>query len=287
REVRPGGIVGRLASAEVRVVDPRLSEAHALVTMRAGAFQLLSLRGSLLVDGSYETTIELEPGIQVELAEGIVLTVLEVVLPEDVLAVVVHDRAVHLWADAYSLVFSPEPELVPGYRPGSPFYVISSGSGWLAQVDGGSAVAVAPHDQWTVREIDLRAVAIPLAEVAGSATATTPGSYGSGALHISGRYETVHLARPGREPVVFDGLMARLVTTLGEMNVPSPWEVLAQELWGPLSDRELFRQRYDRLVARLRLRLREHGIRDDLVRLTGTGNVELFLHPGDRFEFEG
>ena len=43
-----------------------------------------------------------------------------------------------------------------------------------------------------------------------------------------------------------------------------------------------WRKSWDRALARLRERLREAGLREDLVRPDGRGNVELFLRPGDQ-----
>jgi hypothetical protein len=42
------------------------------------------------------------------------------------------------------------------------------------------------------------------------------------------------------------------------------------------------RRRLDVALSRLRQRLREHGIRADLVRMTGLGQIELFLHERDQ-----
>ena len=68
------------------------------------------------------------------------------------------------------------------------------------------------------------------------------------------------------------------------MAAPVPWEVLAGELWPELDpnlDRDRLRKNFDRVLRRLRLKLREHNLRDDLVRSDGQGNYELLLHAGD------
>lgn len=65
---------------------------------------------------------------------------------------------------------------------------------------------------------------------------------------------------------------------------PVPWEVLAQELWGDEDDRHLLRRKLDVNLSRLRKKLRDAGIRSDLVRADGFGHFELFLMDGDKVE---
>ncbi len=48
-DVPHGGIVGRLGIASLPLHDPRISEAHALVSLRGGVLRLLALRGRFAV----------------------------------------------------------------------------------------------------------------------------------------------------------------------------------------------------------------------------------------------
>jgi hypothetical protein len=57
--------------------------------------------------------------------------------------------------------------------------------------------------------------------------------------------------------------------------------MLARQVWGD-RDRELLRDNFDATRSRLRRQLRDLDIRDDLVCLDGSGNVELVLHSSDR-----
>ena len=83
-------------------------------------------------------------------------------------------------------------------------------------------------------------------------------------------------------PVVIDGNPARILTELAEMGQPVPWEVVAREVWKAPMDLEPLRKIWDQTLRRLRLHLRQHGLREDLVRPDGHGNVEIFVMPGDR-----
>ncbi|MBX2799457.1 MAG: hypothetical protein KTR31_17410 [Myxococcales bacterium] len=102
-------------------------------------------------------------------------------------------------------------------------------------------------------------------------------------LRIIGRYESVHIVT-GHRVVVLDGLRARLITELGQIGRPAPWRAVARELWRREQDQILLRRRFDRLLARTRSKLRTSRVRQDLVRPTGTGSIELFLLGADSFE---
>lgn len=46
-----GDLIGRLWSAALCLSDPRVSEAHAMVSLREGQLRLLALRGLFAIDG--------------------------------------------------------------------------------------------------------------------------------------------------------------------------------------------------------------------------------------------
>ncbi|MFT5686534.1 MAG: hypothetical protein ACI8RZ_007490 [Myxococcota bacterium] len=62
---------------------------------------------------------------------------------------------------------------------------------------------------------------------------------------------------------------------------PTPWRMLAEQLWPGQQHSVLLRQRLDRCLVRLRLKLRRAGLRSDLVHASGSGDYELLLYPGD------
>jgi hypothetical protein len=81
--------------------------------------------------------------------------------------------------------------------------------------------------------------------------------------------------------VSLSGQSARVISELVSLGGPVGWVTLSELLWPELSDPALRRPRLDVLLSRLRARLRAAGVRDDLVRSDGAGQVELLIHPRD------
>lgn len=284
-DLGPGAIIGRMVSASCRLTDSRVSEAHALVSLRGRALRLLALRGSVLLDGEPEDELELTEGQALQLG-GVTLRVVSVTLPEDVLALRIGGQdPQELCAGVYSLVASPTPELVPREDEAALARVWSTAEGWCLQLPDRRRETLAPGRRWTLGGVEVEAVLLALDEAGRTATV---GRLATG-LTLVARFTSVHLLRPGREPVVVDGQPGRVLSELAVMGAPVDWSVLAHELWpsiDPKRDRDLLRRNWDRVLRRLRLTLREHALRDDLVRADGTGNVELVLHAGDRVKDE-
>jgi hypothetical protein len=70
-EVGHGDVIGRLQSSAVPLSDGRISEAHAMISLREQEIRLIALRGGLAVDGLPQREITLEPGQSIELARGV------------------------------------------------------------------------------------------------------------------------------------------------------------------------------------------------------------------------
>ncbi len=273
--VGPGGIVGRLHAAALRIPDPRVPEAAALVSLRGRELHLLALRGALELDGAPEDDVLLEEGMIVRLSGVVDVEVGRVDLPERVLALRFPGQVRELCAPVYSLVTEPEPELVPAYLEHAVARVWSTAEGWTGDFGRGPEPVRAGR-AWAVGGVEIEAVEVALGE-AGSAATTgilEP-------LTLVARTTSVHIQRARKPPVTFDGLPAQLLSELALIGAPAPWTVVAGELWGK-RDPGRHRMSWDRALRRLRTRLREAGIRDDLVRADGKGNVEVFLYPGDR-----
>lgn len=280
--LHPGDLIGRLRSAALRVDDPRVSEAHALVSLRAGELQLLALRGVLAVERQRVTEVVLVEGLRIRVAKDLHLRVHEVHVPVEALAVAVDDAEPQmLIGAAASVVVDPEPGLLPRFEPDAPAHLWSDGFGW--RMRWGDRVEALEADQ--VLEIDghvLRVVTVPL--LRGGQEATAIGGQLQPPLRLVANYDTAHLHRKGREPVLFSGIQARILSELVAFGGPTTWEVVAEEIWRDDPVRHHLRRRWDVNLGRLRARLEQHGIRPDLVRSDGTGRVELVLLPGDEIE---
>ena len=275
-----GDLIGRVWTAALVVDDARGSEAHALVSLRDGELVLLALRRLLQVEGRDRREVPLRAGLEVGLAEGVTLHVDEVVLPAVVLALEGAGLGRRVLSGTAFLRVGPPAELLPRYVPDARLHLWSTGSGWRARIDGGPARDLVGGDALEVGGLTLRAVEVRLRDAERGGT-----ELGAAApLHIVARHVTVHLLREGQPACVLTGVAARVVSGLATMGVPVPWEVLAAEVWPDDDDRNAVRRRWDVHLGRLRAKLRDVGIRDDLVRADGKGNLELVLGARDTVE---
>lgn len=285
RTLVPGDLVGRMPSAALHLTDIRISEAHGLISLRGAQLKLLALRGRFVVDGKVETDVVLEEGLVVEPAPGLELTVVEVVLPQAVLALEGDGLGRQVLRDPSSLFLLPRPALEPKYVPDAAAHLWTVGADWRLQIKGHEAQALTAGDVFSIGSIHFRAV---LDQVAPTGLADTRLDQGPQApLQLVTRYDTVHLHRQGEPTVSLDGLMARIVSELAAMNGSAPWEAVAAEVWPEEQDRNVLRRRWDVYLARLRRKLRQAGVRPSLVRANGRGAIELHLLPHDTVDDRG
>lgn len=280
-ELVPGDIIGRSTSAALPLDDGRVSEAHAMVSLREGQLQLLPLRGGLALGGEPVSHVVLTPGTVVQLADGVELTVAEAHLPLEVLGIEGRTLPRQMVPAVASVVAGARPRLVSGWREDALAQLWSTGEGFRLKT-GESTREVAAGDVCTLGGHELRFVAIPLGE-AGPRTTRRVGDFAD-PLHLLARFDTVQLHREGRAPVIFSGMQARLITELVSVDGPVGWLALTAELWPDEDDAALRRGRLDALLMRVRRRLRATGIRTDLIRSDGSGTVELVRYPSDRIE---
>lgn len=275
--LRPGAVIGRARTADLCINDPALSEAHALVSLRGSSLRLLSLRGRFAVNRKVVGDVELVPGLSVELAPGITLEVLEVRLPEEVLGLEL-DGGINLVPPPVCSFVPGRAEPVTGLRDDAEAVLwVADGAMHLRRA-GAPDVQLVAGDTFSVGERTHRVLAMPLSrsaiEETGALGFDTP-------LHLVVRFDTVHIWR-GQEVALVDGIPARMVSELALIAAPVEWQVVAREIWPEEDDGRRLRMNWDAGLARLRTRLREAGVRPDLVRGAGGGRVELFLGPSDR-----
>lgn len=277
-----GDIVGRLYSAALSLDDGRVSEAHAMVSLREGQLQLIGLRGALAVGGRTVPDVTLVPGLEVRLARDVALRVMEVWLPDAVLGIAGPGMPRQMLPGVASVVAESQPRLVRGWRDDAAVQIWTSGDGWLARVGGGPARAVRAGDRLPVGDAEVELVEIPL-QAAGPAP-TRQRDPAASPVHLVAHFDTVHLYRPGEPALVLGGKPARLLSELVALDGPVGWAVLAELLWPDESDPSTLRTRLDVVLSRVRRKLRACGVRDDLVTADGAGTVGLVLHPHDTVE---
>lgn len=287
--VHPGNFIGRLATATIHIPDPRVSEAHALISLRGNRLKLLALRGKLWVDDEPTDSVLLVQGSRIALTEGILLFVEDVFVPPFTLMLCGAEQGpVELVGATHSLVpgSGPRPSLrlVPEYVDGASAHLwFSADALWISRARAEPEV-IAVGRPYIIDGVTLQVISLPL-----SGTSDTMAGAGfardgeaEAALVVTARYTSVHI-HCGGETVVIGGRPANLLSELVRFGgKPVPWEVAAREVWGAAPDRMLLRQNLDRTLQRLRERLRAAKVREDLVTLDGTGNIELVLHPTDR-----
>lgn len=276
----PGDLVGRSWCASLHLDDPRVSEAHALVSLRGDTLKLLALRGRLRVGGAFADEVELVAGLEIDLAPGVAITVVDVLLPDAVVALEGDHLPRTTLHGAAAIALRPDPVVVHPTARDAVAWLWMGPGGWRLRTLDGTQQAVDVGDPFDVDDHGFRLVRVPRQGAAPTVGRPRPSS----GLRIVARYETVHVHRPGGDPCVLDGLGARLVSELVAFGVPVAWTTLAAELWPDVDDEVLRRKRLDGALARLRSRLRDHGVRTDLVRSNGLGHYELLLEPDDVVE---
>lgn len=269
-----GGLIGRLFSADLHVNDARVSEAHAMISLRGRDVRLLALRGRFRVEGRWLDEVALTPGLRLSLAPGVELEVVEVLVPERVLAVSAPGLARQVLNGVSSLFGGTAPRVVAGWDASADAHLWPTGEAWMRS--GPEPIPVSDGDAWEAGGV--RFVADWL-EVEGAHPTRREADYAQ-PLRLTARYDTVHLARAGAPVVVLTGHIARVVSELAVAKAPLPWEELARATW-PEGDRDQLRHRWDMQLRRLRQKLAANGIRPDLVRADGSGLIELVLGVAD------
>lgn len=278
----PGDVIGRMWTASLRLDDPGVSEAHALISLRGETLKLLALRGRFMVDGQLSTEVDLRPGQKIQLSQETELVVTDVILPMEVMAIEGDGLPRQVLVGPCALRLKPHPQLLPGYEATADAVLWGTGDGWRLRIGHTPARALLSGDSWTIDGLHFRAVAVSLSHAAQDRTRHDISF--EGPLHIVTLYDTVHIYRTGKETAILSGQSARIVSELAAMGNSAPWEVLARELFpGPI-DREALRRKWDVSILRLRARLRELGLRPDLVRPSRSGQLELVLLSSDTIE---
>lgn len=276
----PGDLIGRTASAALVIDDPRVSEAHALVSLRRGELYLLALRRLIGVAGKPQSEVRLERGGVLELADGVALTVARVTTPPHVAAIRVPGLGTRALGQVNSFVVEPPLRVVTRFVPGAAAHVWSAGpDAWRLRIGNGAVRTLERDATFSVAGTEVTLCLVNL-----TATEHAPTLRGGleARLRIVAHYDSVEIHRSEQPVLTIGGIGARLISELVTFGGPVGWETLARELWKDEADVNELRHRWDVALGRVRSRLREAGIRADLLRSDGGGQVQLVIADGDQ-----
>lgn len=277
-QVRSGDLIGRRWTCAVVLSDERVSEVHAMVSLRGGDLRLLCLRGAVAIGGTLVDDPILEVGQVLQLAPDVEIMVEELRLPQAVLALSGEGIGSRVLTGVCSLFLETSPRLAAGRRADASAWFFDDGRAWYLRRPGhpesqllqaGDTLEI---DGWTGTVL-----AKPLAQVG----APTLRSEVYVPLRIEAFYDTVRFFRTGTLVTQLHGLGARLVCELVEFDQPVAWEIVAKQLWPGTDDRWVLRRRWDTLLRRVRTSLAEAGLRSDLLCSDGTGSVAIVAYPSD------
>ena len=276
-ELFHGDLIGRLPSAALFLDDPRVSEAHALVSLRGGRLWMLALRRLLGEQGRPVAEVLLAPGVEIELAFGLTLTVDAVSLPDRVLALAAPGQPTRPLGQVLSIVDGPPASALASYVPGAAAHLWTVGPICHLQRGAEPARSLVEGDTFTAAGLSWRLGAVPLGAAEHAPTHGTDDD----PLRIVAHYDSVVVQRPRHPALVIGGTGARVLSELVTRAAPVAWETLAREVWTDDAATLELRHRWDVTLGRLRDRLRRAGIRRELVRADRTGLVHLALGPHD------
>jgi hypothetical protein len=279
-ELTHGDIIGRLWSASLHIDDARISEAHAMISLRGRELRLLSLRGLFAVGSKPINALTLTAGQRIALARGVEILIEEVALPEEVLAISGDGLPTQVLSGVCSLLLRPQPRLLSGYHEGATL-LWNTGDRWRIRQPDQPAKDLIIGDSWTLSGRRFQAIGVALAS-AGQEATRVRGRVQS-PLRIICHYDTVHIHRANEPIFSLSGISARLISALAPIETPIYWESIADEIW-PGRNRLSLRRLWDVSLARLRKKLQGAGIRPDLIRSDHSGNVELLRYPDDTIE---
>ncbi len=276
--LRHGSLIGRIGSADLILDDVRVSEAHAMVSLRGGQLQLLALRGRFALNGTPLSSLTLETGQQIFIAQDLMLEVTELVLPTSVLALESNLFPRMVLAQTTAVIAGPPARILEGYRPDADALFWSRDGHWYFQPKDQPARPVEPGQAITVGTLRLDLVHLELNRAGSTNTAHTGRI--AGPLRIVAAWDSVQIHQDDQLALVLSGIPARLLSELAVIGGPVEWESLATQVWGP-DERFRLRRKLDQSILRLRRKLEASQIRSNLIHSDGKGLLEVLLHQGD------
>lgn len=280
--VAPGELIGRSDLAALCIDDPRVSEAHAMVSLRSEGLMLLALRGRFRMQNKVYTELCLEPGLEVELADGLTLRCEEVVLPLQLTALKIPGLPMLTLTRTMTLFMQEQsaPRIAQGYHAGGDAIFWAVGEQWRARTRESEAPQSLQFGQRVrIGALDIEVVPIALRDAARGQTRAADLAQ---PLSLQSLGEAVRVTRDRQPPAIISGVPGKICAALVEGGRAMSWRQLTQRVWPDDASLEsALRRRFDAGISRLRERLQQLGVDDGIIRLDGAGFVILTLEPED------
>ncbi|HND33582.1 MAG TPA: FHA domain-containing protein, partial [Myxococcota bacterium] len=286
-ELQVHSLIGRISRMDLQLNDPRISEVHALVTLKDGSLWLKGLGAPLFVNGKSEPQVRLAQDVEVELARsGIFLRVEKLYLPQQFPTLTLPDQPPQtLAASSYHLTAGMQ--LAAGLHPDALLSLWSIGEDWFFRLATGEEGPCEDKKDWSIAG---RSVHFGLC--VGAKLVKTIQDDSLPRTYVIGS-STVSIKRENRRDVVFDGQQAQLLK-LAILHGRNPetafkWFDVVEEIWWPAFERDQRRlgidpekmrddfnkrkqKNYFVCIGGIRKRLHQEGIDKQIL---GTGNAFL------------
>ncbi len=294
--VHPGAILGRLATSPARIDDPRLHEAHALLSHRGQKLWLIALMTRFKVDQRREHEVSLEEGMRVHLLDDFVVEVVALSVPRTLTVIELRRRdGSEGWSrldalrhDAYYTVTPGDPPtLQTGELASALWHLWSNGVGWTLVSPSHPPALLVDGEIWEHADWQLRARRVD------APAAGTPRTLVEGRIFLPARLalreDAVELSPEGGAPFLVRGHGAFILRALLEARrkadsgaeeelVWVDWEPLASRHWRGTRRFEQLANLWYKALSRLRKRLEQAQLDPDLVRSDGDRRVCLDTH---------
>jgi hypothetical protein len=197
-ELLPGDLIGRTSTAALHLDDPRISEAHALLSLRGGELHMLSLRRMIAIDGKAVSSAILRTGLVIGLADGVELTVEAVHLPGALPALEAEGAGRRLLTSVASIVVAPTLQILTRYAPSADAHLWLTDGTWRLGVGDAPPRPLEPGDTFEVGPHSLSFVGVPIASAGQTPTRVDGGVQPP--LRVVAQFDTVHVHRKEHPP---------------------------------------------------------------------------------------
>lgn len=276
----PGDFIGRSEVAALCLDDPRVSEAHAMVSLRDGSLKLIALRGRFRQGEEVLSEAVLRPGVVLEFARDVHLVCEQVHMPDEVLGLLINAELKVMLTHTMTLYTSENMMIKRGYDPRGGAIFWTTGSLWRVQIADQPSLTLEQGQTFIVDQTRIEVIAIPLDRIAQTHTRNSLRS----PLRFTCHDTHVEIARVNEPTIKVSGVPGRILLSLLRRQGTASYQEIVKEVWPhDVSTNLSLRRRFDTGIRRLRTHL-GHVLPVDetqFIQLDGTGVVTLFLSPRD------